>query len=324
MFVLAVGLLGVAALIPAGRSEIAQGSRLETAAMVGRSAFRDLQVRGYLDPTTWVRLGGLSAWDPWDPSGGAYHPPFTFNGTHYTNAAIIDPLGSFAQGPTPIFRPGPPGVNPDNIHLTRTLPNGNFSREFSDVVFRAAQDIVNEENETNADLPPVPRWFPDTGGSSLRRASVGNYSWLATVVIDPLVPVIQNQPISLQATVSVVVFHKRNLSATGAGESRVDINEFYTDGLGGGEANLTITGEVLRPGDWLLVMARRPAPAPVLEADYFRWYRINSAIRFTGTTQVVTLAGQDWNAAATTTEEFAYHFDNVVAVYEKNIRLDIP
>src|SRR5690348_13625331 len=53
MFVLAIGLLGVAALIPAGKHEIVEATKLETAAMVGRNAFREIQTRGYLNPTTW-------------------------------------------------------------------------------------------------------------------------------------------------------------------------------------------------------------------------------------------------------------------------------
>ncbi len=50
MFVLAIGLMGVAALIPAGRHEIVEAIKLENAAMVGRGAFRDIQIREYLNP----------------------------------------------------------------------------------------------------------------------------------------------------------------------------------------------------------------------------------------------------------------------------------
>ena len=53
MFVLAVGLMGVAALIPAGQHEIVEAAKLDNAAMLGRAAFRDMQVRGYLNPNGW-------------------------------------------------------------------------------------------------------------------------------------------------------------------------------------------------------------------------------------------------------------------------------
>ena len=50
MGILAVGLLGVAAMLPAGRFEMQKATNYDFAGMVGRSAFRDLKVRGYLNP----------------------------------------------------------------------------------------------------------------------------------------------------------------------------------------------------------------------------------------------------------------------------------
>lgn len=52
--VMAIGLLGMAALIPLGKLELAEGNRLDNVASVGRAAFRDLVVRGYLRPEMWV------------------------------------------------------------------------------------------------------------------------------------------------------------------------------------------------------------------------------------------------------------------------------
>ena len=78
MGVLAVGLLGVAALIPAGRYQVAQGSRLEYASMVGRSALREIEVRGLLNP------------------GGADGSTSTLNWVDgYTTGA--EPLGHWSQ-----------------------------------------------------------------------------------------------------------------------------------------------------------------------------------------------------------------------------------
>lgn len=61
MLVMTVGVLGLAAIIPLGRLELAEANVQDNAATLGRWAFRDLQVRGYLDPDNWVDpITGLS------------------------------------------------------------------------------------------------------------------------------------------------------------------------------------------------------------------------------------------------------------------------
>ncbi len=68
MGVLTVGLLSIAALIPAGRIELLQAVKLDYASMVGRGAFRDLKIRGYLMPGTttvsyWSDANATSVWN---------------------------------------------------------------------------------------------------------------------------------------------------------------------------------------------------------------------------------------------------------------------
>ncbi len=97
MGILAVGLLSIAALIPAGRLEIMQAVKLDYASMVGRGAFRDLQIRGYLNPTMWQY--GTPAQNAYTPG-----PPNSFNirlaaTGSMAPAAVIDPLGYFANNP---------------------------------------------------------------------------------------------------------------------------------------------------------------------------------------------------------------------------------
>lgn len=52
--VMVVGLLGMLALIPLGRMELAEAEKMDNAATIGRWAFRDVTVRGYLQPENWV------------------------------------------------------------------------------------------------------------------------------------------------------------------------------------------------------------------------------------------------------------------------------
>ena len=50
IFVVSIGLLGVAALIPLAGHQTEQGSRNDRKANVGRRSFREFMVRGYNDP----------------------------------------------------------------------------------------------------------------------------------------------------------------------------------------------------------------------------------------------------------------------------------
>ncbi len=75
MGVMSVGLLGVAALIPLGRMELAEANKMDNAATIGRWAFRDLMVQGYLQPEMWVDpLSGLQAIRPSFVSSPANDP----------------------------------------------------------------------------------------------------------------------------------------------------------------------------------------------------------------------------------------------------------
>src|ERR1041385_9577308 len=52
--IMAVGLMGRMSLIPLGRMELAEADRFDNCSSVGRAAFRDLTVHGYLRPEMWV------------------------------------------------------------------------------------------------------------------------------------------------------------------------------------------------------------------------------------------------------------------------------
>jgi hypothetical protein len=54
MGVMSVGILSVVLLIPVGVYELAEAQKLDSGSTLGRAAFRDLEVRGYLRPETWV------------------------------------------------------------------------------------------------------------------------------------------------------------------------------------------------------------------------------------------------------------------------------
>ena len=55
--ILAVGVMSIASLLPVGRLQMMQAEIFDHASAVGRSAFRDMQVHGYLQPSTWLYVG---------------------------------------------------------------------------------------------------------------------------------------------------------------------------------------------------------------------------------------------------------------------------
>ena len=101
-------------------------------------------------------------------------------------------------------------------------------------------------------------------------------------------------------------------------------------GIGGGEIILTVptTPAVftagVKPGQWLM-LAGLTTGTPAY--GYARWYRVAAADTVASGTQYVTLAGPDWNSQGLTAPNGttqAWLFDGVIAVYEKNMRLEIP
>jgi type II secretory pathway pseudopilin PulG len=418
MFVLAVGLLSVAALIPAGRYEIAQSTQLDNTAMIGRAAFRDLQVRGFLSPgdttgtSNWRNPSGVAVWVPSTPM-----QPFRLGGASSARVAFaLDPLGAVA-GYGATF----PALAP-TLSLTRIAPlnvTATGARQLVDSVFRSSVDLATVDNRgepftdsnrngqydngvdsfdaptqdgnangvhdgPNSNLPPQQSWFRDSSNPNLltnvlRRASQGDYSWLATIVSDPT-----QSALDSKVTVSVAVFHKRNLGSPGAGERVVEVGTLFV-GIGGGTfklKNLPLNFVAVKPGTWIMLAGRESGGEPftdsnengqwdtteqyddrngngsydpgpphepysdingngqwedpepytdlnrngvydsALNLDYFAWYRVASAARVQGGQQLIDLSGPDWPRTINVNLQ-AFLFDNIIAVYEKNLSLKI-
>jgi hypothetical protein len=324
MFVLLIGLMGVGAMIPAGRYEIMQGVKADYAAMVGREAYRDMKVRGFLDPTNWTNASNSAIYNPTSAT------PFTNPINLSTQALLpvaIDSLGltaatsfgnSFPYVPSamqPIARifPTPQPAAPQNQKL------------LANAIFRCPDDLTLIASTLGRDRPPVQQSVPynqdplNPLNPILARSSEGNYSWMATVIPEPTIL----PEVAAKVTVSVAVFYKRDLSVAGAGEATGDVT-FVGTGLGGGEITLNINNDPsskfpngVRPGQWLML-----AGTTAGSNSYYRWYRVQGASQAVrGTIQYVTLHGPDWNVIASPNVS-AWIFDGVIGVYEKNIRLE--
>lgn len=314
MFVLLVGLLGVAAMIPAGRHELLQASKIDHASMTGRAAFRDLKIRRYLNPENWYTLDDMqnstALWQP-DPVN---HPgrPFLIKGVWVDRFAVVmDPLGLAAPAGT--FSKSFPANTTSGLYLGRisAIPFSNMtdSYQLADLVFRSSDDLSIIPNANDRNLPPAQQML---GGA--KRASQGNYSWIATIVGDPSMSALNST-----LSVSVAVFYKRDLSNPSAAEGRTS-----NVVMGGGEnfqfvlPSHPVTNEpwAVKPGRWIMLSGT------VGTGNHFRWYRVVAASQVDGATQSVTLAGADWDPNTTNTTAFL--IDNVVTVYEKRMSLELP
>lgn len=98
MAVLVVGLMGMASLIPLGRLEMAEGDRLDNTSTLGRSAFRDLAVRGYLNPQMWAHpVSGYRVAESTNRANYDGSTGYAFNGVSREQLPpfaplVIDPL----------------------------------------------------------------------------------------------------------------------------------------------------------------------------------------------------------------------------------------
>ena len=358
MFVLMIGLLGVAAMIPAGRHEILEGAKIDNATAVGRAAFRDLKIRGYLNPANWRDESGNAVFN------GVSFSANSANTVRPTETPVVafDPLGLATPATNPYDAafpnsssnpPTPPGVAVPR--LTRLYPDfqilaSGFPLQTADLSFRSNDDLLFSPS-AGQDNPPeqsvysaagVKPYSQLNGNPPLKRASEGNYSWLATIVTEPTASALNSQ-----LTVTVAVFYKRELSDAFMTERIGTILTpatvgFPGSGIGGGEIRFQHPTppagsqyKPLKPGQWVMLAGSMRVTNPTTaDISYYRWYRVVAADVMTDSAGVVdpdpannifqnvTLAGPDWNIATGSSTQI-WMFDNIVTVYEKNMRLEV-
>jgi type II secretory pathway pseudopilin PulG len=143
--ILSIGLACVVALLPAGASEAKKAMDADRRSAVAAAATADAITRGILNPATWT------------PVPASTNRP----------AILVDPLGAN----------GLVAASPAAGLTAVTLGNFGAGTVAADEVFRSQDDPVYEAVQSNDD-PPVPKFDTSAG----KRASKGNFSWLATLV----------------------------------------------------------------------------------------------------------------------------------------------
>ncbi len=349
MFIMLVGLLGVASLIPVGKFEQQRGAKIDRASACGRAAFREMRIRGMLNPRSWALAnpGGTAVYSTagtahlfaWDAANSG-------SSVALFRAFAIDPLGVGDASSPQTFGPRFP------YDTTATSPMGRIPRLTLGPLLNAAaraaiaesifqwRDDLNYEEPASADGLPQQRYFQTTNSPAepIQRMSAGDYSWLATVVPDPNLVGSQNA-LDIPVRVSVAVFYKRDTkSIPGAGERVCDL----AAPTGNGETKLIVqsgnpdlalapySGDArkfldVKPGQWLMI-ATTPDFSVATLFWHYSWQRIVAVDSVTGTgpySRAITLAGPDQQFFASPGQNKAFLFDGIVAVYEKHMKLEL-
>jgi hypothetical protein len=216
-----------------------------------------------------------------------------------------------------------------------------WTRELAEDVFVSHDDITFLPGATAKDAP-YQQYTPLTGTSE-KRQSDGNYSWLATVApttLDPTAPYI----------VSVAVFYKRPPSLAVIGSKPPRERVLTTTFNGGGDVTLSTTNSAdwlnMKAGEWIilgktitftpsdtmtpLINPANPDSSNPHELNVFKWCRIVALDDVVGLNRNVTLSGGDWdpstnappNFVTSVSATFAYVFDGAIGVYEKSIKIE--
>lgn len=319
IFVLMVGLLGVAALIPIGRHHMAEAIRTDRAAACGRAILHEAKIRKWIDPTTWRTRTGTNVYIV-DGNGRSWLPYQTY---------VIDPLFLANNQTNPKAESFP--YDSSSSGMVRVTLASVYNSDSAIHRANAQQLCVWHDDLMFAPSPGDsegrPRAMVLTGDTSppsivlwtnganvLRDENEGNYTWLVTVTprgerttISGQEYVAINQSLSCQ--VSAVVFHKRDLVPSGWTDpiSERMASSIGAGGLGGGD--VTLGDADVKQDEWVLVG----------ETDYpYEWYRVVAADEEGAATRNVTLAGPDWPTPATQ----AAVFSDVVGVYTATYPLE--
>lgn len=380
MFVMTVGLLSIASLVPVGKHLQSKGTQVDRASGFGRAAFRDLKARGILDPRNWSRPDAATnaVYDPlsfqrdYDSeyasgSRGDFLPqhPFSYSGTpwapmpatpsrlwygpfpfapinNYSSliGVVIDPLGVSAGFGVSF----PFGSNPSTDASLPRITSGPFGSANASVRAALADSIFRMQDELVMEIPSKPDSLPfQKLESDSRRMSLGNYSWLATVVPSPELTNARNVS-SIPCTVSVAVFNKRSLDASTCSERvckldttfgmfqdeltlKLDTADVATQYKGDGTKHLAVA-----PGSWIMLAGWLDLNGNgTADQWHYKWHRIirTSTVEqvASGWTRQITVAGGFTDLSGTpipAANITAFLFDGITAVYEKNMTIEMP
>jgi hypothetical protein len=341
IFIMAIGMVSIASLLPVGGIQVEKANVEEQKAMLGLNAEREFQIRGMANAANWAQYNSSNQkWVAYT-GAGAYLPPLAIDplmvGAVVTaNAQDSATIENFPAYPTNLA-----GSYPIMKRLTLAgacTPSSGFfapNKALSDAIFRAADDVVASQPDDRSS-PGTGQLTYDSSNNPVKRDFEGNYTWVATLT--PYYPD-QAAPVSgNQFTLSIVIFYRRVLAKPTATSQQEDYIHCMTAGsltteptagtvsYGGGDMNFgdgTVATEqqatLARPGNWVM-LCRTNGSNPAI----FKWYRIVTASIDNSGNLGVTLAGPDWVWGGASSPTYACLFDGAVACYQRVIHLDGP
>ncbi len=337
IFILSIGLLGVAALIPVGKLALVETNKSDRSGALGRAGLREVKVRRMIDLTVNATAAATNLYDPSTTFPGRVAWPLP-NGLYGPYA--IDPLGVQNGLSTAALNLGGTAttgftINPTAPSIWFPLPRLTTSWVFADPaaptraeqVFRWHDDLLYvlpkdyKGTATNGDRPmpsPLPTAAP---------ASDPSFSWFLTVSPKP-------QPRVYD--VSVVVCYKRIFSLTSgqpAGEQAWDVSFLGGIGYGGGTVQLagtdpTLTDPInrLKDNQWVMLCGWVPDSTKTTRIPVrCQWYRVVGVNRSSATlaspVSYVSLVGPDWDTTNYANVTLVV-VDGVIGVYASTVQLD--
>ncbi len=336
VFVLSLGLIGMAALLPLGRYAINETGKADRAGACGRAAMREIKIRHLLDP---------AYWQPLQPSGGG----FVVLSSTAGSTVVVDPLGianwsisGGTAGPT-INSTAPllplvtyPGMTPSGGTAVQAAANaGQIFNWHDDLIFTNPEDLKLPSTAA-AGLSTRPLSTSTTGVVQ----NSGNYSWFFTATpstSEVAYPTSGYDP--RHYNVSVVVCYQRDFSVSGGTLNNGLKTAAVCATFGGAPTYIPAATPIsdiwlrtgagsptlnLRENEWIALSGRSTAPG---NPWFCNWYRIiavgdNTLNPADGSTYYyVTLSGPDWPASADSTAScwaLAYE-KSIVGVYTTTI-----
>lgn len=302
IFILAVGLLGVAALIPVGRHEMMEAGAADRASNLGRAALRDCKVRRLYLPQQWPiqKLGDPPATIPietWDLTGC----------TGLELCVLIDPVYLRANGSTAETR-----RFPDDATAPLSVPrldlrayvdqNAPWMRttDLAEKLCTGTDDIVFEM-PSDRGKRPVER--PAASG---QRTSENRYSWILMLTYNAADAARQIADRD-RLTAHVVVFSTRQTDR--GSEQWRQVAELPGRGLGGGDLKLaTPAPSSVKAHRWIFLFSDQAAA----------WYRV---VAVSEDRLGLTLTGPDWDAVGSPTP-LCVCLPDIVGVFSETVELN--
>jgi hypothetical protein len=325
IFILSIGLLGMAALLPLGQMSLLESTKSDRSGACGRAALRDIQVRRMLDYRYWFWQDGVWSPNPSPPPAVISEDQNAVNTFVESSPFVIDPLGRAKNLPfifgnvllRRTFSPTP--LPPTSPHATRPTIDGQAYFWSDDLPFDAPK---------NSTARPT---LVTSGGSVV---SEGNYSWFFTV--EPAATEI-SLPISQRRlfNVSVVVCYKRNFDPnslnSAEGEHVATINDnntipagFPGMGIGGGTvilANSSLSNNPkvnVKENQWVMLYHADPTTP---ELNRCNWYRVVGVGMDVPSPNgpTLSLSGPDWDPNLSATLVVV---PGAIGVYTTTMELD--